>query len=355
MHFDFEDRFFDTPTIDSAMSWRERSLLALFVHLLSAVLVFVVPQLQFVKDAAARREQRLAEMVAEQQLAQLQERQDAPDFIFVAPLNDMPALEPPPPEADLSDLDRLAASPSQEEEEPLNDLPDADGNSPDFVVAEDPSIGVDSVVEPGEAVEAPETAVAEPVEGVDDGAPDAPEPEPDTSPGDGGRPADSFLVDQGEASRDTPRDTPRDRLFTERPGTIFRQAIRRLEGVRHIDSFKELQGRTDQYGSDIRFDTKGVDFGSWIRRFRALIYRNWHLPYAIWSMSGHVVLTFNVHRDGTMTDLTVTEPSTVDGFTNSAHNALFSSNPVPPLPPEYPDDTVFFTVIFYFNERPVGR
>ena len=72
MHFDFEDRFFDTPTIDSAMSWRERSLLALFVHLLSAVLVFVVPQLQFVKDAAARREQRLAEMVAEQQLAQLQ-------------------------------------------------------------------------------------------------------------------------------------------------------------------------------------------------------------------------------------------------------------------------------------------
>ena len=50
MYFDFEDRRFDTPTIESAMSWRERSLLALFVHLLVAVLVLLVPQLQFVQD-----------------------------------------------------------------------------------------------------------------------------------------------------------------------------------------------------------------------------------------------------------------------------------------------------------------
>ena len=72
-------------------------------------------------------------------------------------------------------------------------------------------------------------------------------------------------------------------------------------------------------------------------------------------MSGHVVLTFNIHRDGTMTDLAVLQPSSVDGFTNSAHNALFLSNPTHELPDEYPDDTVFFTVTFYFNERPPGR
>ena len=256
MYFDFADRRFDTPTIESAMSWRERSLLALFAHILVAVLVFVVPELQFVKDAATRREERLAEMIAEQQLALLEERQDAPDFIFVTPLVDIPALEPPP-QADFSDIDRLAAAPTQAED-PVNDLPNADGNSPDFVVAEDPSIGVDPAVESGEALEVPEVAVAEPVQGVDDGASDAPEPEPDVTPGDGGAPADSFLVDRGEASRETPRE----RLFTERPGTIFRQALRGLEGVARVDSFKELQGRTDQYGSDIEFDTKGVDFGS---------------------------------------------------------------------------------------------
>ncbi len=354
MYFDLEDRRFDTPTIESAMSWREQSLLALFVHLLVAMLVFVVPQLQFVKDAAARREERLAQLVEEQRIALLRERQDAPDFMFVVPLIDTPALEPPLPQASLSDIDRVAASPSQAED-PLNDLPNADGNSPDFVVAEDPSIGVDPAVELGEALEAPEapeTVVVDLVEGVDDSAPDVPEPAPDATPGDGGRPADVLLADRGEASRETPRDRPP----TERPGSIFRPALQgRFKGLTRTDTFRNLQGRTDQYGSDIQFDTKGVDFGSWIRRFRALIYRNWHLPYAIWSMSGHVVLTFNVHRDGTMTDLTVLEPSTVNGFTNSAHNALFNSNPVPALPPEYPDDTVFFTVIFYFNERPVDQ
>ena len=344
MYFDLGDRRFDTPTIESAMSWRERSLLALFVHLLAAVLMLVVPRLEFMQDAAERRAARLAEMVDEQQVALLQERQDAPEFIFVAPQVDTPAPAPPP-QASLSDMDRTAQAPSQAED-PTNDLPNADGNSPNFIEAEDPSDAVILAAESGADLEEAEVEGAEPVDGVDDGAPDAPEPEAETTPGDGGGWVDRLLADRGESSREPP---------TERPGTIFRQALRGLDGVDHVDTFRNLQGRTDQYGSDIQFDSKGVDFGSWIRRFRALIYRNWSLPYAIWSMSGHVVLTFNVHRDGTMTDLTVAQPSSVDGFTNSAHNALVQSNPAPVLPPEYPDDTVFFTVIFYFNERPSGR
>ena len=72
-------------------------------------------------------------------------------------------------------------------------------------------------------------------------------------------------------------------------------------------------------------------------------------------MSGNVVLTFNVHMDGALTDLAVERPSTVDAFTNSAFNAIRGSNPTYPLPPEYPEDQVFFTVTFYFNERPPGR
>ena len=73
------------------------------------------------------------------------------------------------------------------------------------------------------------------------------------------------------------------------------------------------------------------------------------------SMSGNVVLTFNVHKDGALTELAIQRPSTVDAFTNSAYNALRGSNPTYPLPPEYPDDQAFFTVTFYFNERPPGR
>ena len=345
MHFDLEDRRFDTPTIESAMSWREQGLLSVFAHVLVAVLVLVVPQLQIVQDAAARRAERLAEMVDEQQLALLQERQDAPEFIFVAPLVDMPAPAPPP-QANLSDIDRVAQSPSQAEN-PINDLPNADGNSFEFVEAADPSDGLDPVAESAEDLEAAENAPAEPVDGVDDGTADAPEPDaPEATPGDGGALANPFRADAGEASRETP---------TIEPGTILNQALRGLEGVARNRTFHNLTGRTDLYGPEIQFDAKGVDFGSWIRRFQAQIYRNWQLPYAIWSMSGHVVLTFNVHRGGAMTDLTVVEPSLVGGFTHSAHNALRGSNPTYPLPEAYPDDTVFFTVIFYFNERPPGR
>ena len=66
MHFDFEGRYFDTPSLEPAMSWRERLLLSLFVHLLVVVLALVLPRLQFMQDAAQRRAERLAEMVEEE-------------------------------------------------------------------------------------------------------------------------------------------------------------------------------------------------------------------------------------------------------------------------------------------------
>ena len=69
-------------------------------------------------------------------------------------------------------------------------------------------------------------------------------------------------------------------------------------------------------------------------------------------MSGHVVITFNVHKDGRITDLTIVGPSSVDAFNNAAFNALLQSNPTQPLPPEYPSDKAFFTVTFFYNESP---
>ena len=42
----------------------------------------------------------------------------------------------------------------------------------------------------------------------------------------------------------------------------------------------------------------------------------------------------------------------VDAFTLSGRNAILTSNPTIPLPPEYPDDKAFFTVTFFFNENP---
>jgi TonB family protein len=121
------------------------------------------------------------------------------------------------------------------------------------------------------------------------------------------------------------------------------------------ESYDNLQGGEGAFGPSIQFDTKGVEFGPWIRRFIAQIKRNWFIPYAAMSFRGHVVLTFNVHKDGRISDLHVLQPSSVDAFNASAFNALQGSNPTQPLPPEYPADQAFFTVTFYYNENPPSQ
>ena len=119
------------------------------------------------------------------------------------------------------------------------------------------------------------------------------------------------------------------------------------------EGFVNLEGGANQeFAPFIQFDTKGVEFGPWLRRFIAQIRANWFIPYAAMSMRGHVVVTFNVHKDGRITDVAVLKPSRIDAFTKSANNAILASNPTVPLPAEYPEERAFFTVTFFFNETP---
>jgi len=306
-----------------------------------------VPRMAFMREAAERRAEQMAAMVEAQQLVRAQRvQEERPEFIFIEPRVDIPAPEAPA-ESYLSDINRVAQSPLQAES-PQNDLPNADGNSFEFVETEDVSNGREPDSAADEELESPAGEALEPVDGVDGGADDAPDPVlHDATAGDGGARENPLLVDRGEPSREPPQ--------TTRPGQILSQALRGLSGVSRPDTFRNLVGETDRYGSDIQFDAKGVDFGSWIRRFRAQIYRNWFIPQAAMAFSGHVVLTFNVHKDGSLTALSVQQPASVEAFTNSAFNAILGSNPTAKLPPEYPDNQVLFTVTFYFNERPPGR
>ncbi|HCQ97952.1 MAG TPA: hypothetical protein DIU48_00940 [Acidobacteria bacterium] len=345
MRFDFEDRLFDIPTIEPAMSWRERVLLSLFAHVAFGLLLIFGAQLPFVRDAAERRAERLAELEFDQLVLQQDRTPDQPTFIFVEPLVDIPAPEAPR-QAPLSDFDREAQSLFQAEDS-SNSLPNSEGNSPEFVEEEELSDGLDRVTSDGTEREPQAVQGTETVELADDRLAEALEPDPE-DPGDASDLRPPLLTDRGTV--------PPDASTIPRPGTIVNQAVGRavagLDSLGRGQSFQNLRGRTDKYGDDIQFDSKGVDFGSWIRRFRAQIYRNWLIPYAAMSMSGHVVLTFNIHKGGELTELTVHRPSGVNAFTNSAFNAMSWSNPTYPLPPEYPDESAFFTVTFYFNELP---
>ncbi|HVJ28260.1 MAG TPA: TonB family protein [Vicinamibacterales bacterium] len=313
MYFDFWDNRPDTPRMSSPLTAREKGMATVVVHLLFIILVLVWPELPWVKEAEARR---LKELEAQQVV----EQQENPRFVFMDPKVEMKVE--PPKRAELSDLDRRASA-KERAVEPKNAMPFARGNTTEKMVADN--------VGPRER------------------------PEPAAPPAGGAN---------GEAARELPPLPESNNGVILKPETakpemrgpstgILADAIRNPQKYAGQETFNNQQGGApDANFPSIQFDAKGVDFGPWLRRFIAQIRRNWFVPYAAMTMKGHVVVTFNVNRDGRITELTVLKPSSVNAFTNSAFNALAASNPTLALPPEYPDNKAFFTVTFYFNETP---
>lgn len=324
MHLDFEEYKPATPRIDAPISVREGVLVSIIVHLTLLVGVLLLSQLG--------REARLAaiQRAEERALLQRQQEQEARRFVFVQPLVDLEALRAPE-RSELSDRNRVARAPERAPV-PQNPLPFSRGNSSERVEA--PAM-----------TERPDRSPAPPSQQAEDLVARAEEASGDVQPsrGESLRPFSTLpeSVSGPRLTRDAGGSTA---------GESLGQALRNLQQYIDRESFDNPQGGGGGFGPSIQFDTKGVEFGPWIRRFVAQIKRNWIVPFAAMAMHGHVVMTFNVHKDGSITDLQVAQPSAVEGFNHAARNALVSSNPTYPLPPEYPSRSAFFTVTFYYNE-----
>jgi TonB family protein len=331
MYFNFDDSHPETPTIERAISAREGWFLSIFVHAGLALLILFGPRLPFVQHMLAQAQAERARLA---ELAQQRALDQRPTFVFVRPRVDTPASRPPP-RAELSDKDRMAQAPERAPN-PTNPLPYSRGNSPERVEPTPDSKMAKNEERRMSAAEAAAEA-ARASRGADPKAADSPSAVPPSANG------TTFVTD----GRDAP--SSRGRSLAGAIGDALRNADKYAP-----ESFNNPQGGGGEFGPAIQFDTKGVEFGPWVRRFVAQVKRNWFIPYAAMVMKGHVVLTFNVHRDGHITDLTVLQPSSVDAFNNAAYNALAASNPTQPLPPEYPSESAFFTVTFYYNENPGG-
>ena len=318
MYFDFEENRPDTPTIASPLSMREGVLLSIVIHLLFVISLLVMPELPFMKAL----EQQRVEAREQERLKALQEARENARFVFVQPKVDIRAPKPPDV-AELSDIDRRART-VERAPNPTNPLPFSRGNSPERIESLAPT-------RPNPQPSAPE------------------EPSPQPS----GEPSRQGMALPESMTAIEPRATENGRQSQVQGPSVIADAIRNVQKYVEKEGFQNLRGGANQdLNQSIQFDTKGVEFGPWIRRFVAQIRRNWFVPQAAMTLRGHVVITFYVHKDGRLTDLQIIRPSGVDGFNNSAFGALASSNPTYPLPPEYPDDRAFFTVTFYFNETP---
>jgi TonB family protein len=327
MYFNFDDRQPDIEHIESAISWREGLLLSLVVHLLAIVAIVMLPKALPGLFAALSPDP----SSIEQQMAAMREQEaNQRRFVFVQPRAEFEARRPPQ-NPELSDRDRSIMTPYKPPAEPTNPLPFSRGNTPERVdqpgtpepprPVEQPNPGGSSAKEPGSP--APGQPAEEQRQLDDAVLRGLRGPKPQAQSGNSGTGTGGGLTN---ALRDVARYVP-EQLFNNPQGG-------------------------GQTGEAIQFDTKGVEFGPWVRRFLAQVRRNWIIPYAAMSLRGHVSVSFNVHRDGRITDVVVVAASAVDGFNNSSFNAIAASHPTQPLPPEYPSDKAFFTVTFYYNETP---
>ena len=314
IHFDFEERYQDEQVVGRGLSVGNILVVSVVLHLLIVLLLQFVPRLNLFVPSQEELEARRQELLREQQRERNERR-----FVFVSPRIDMPA--PPKKDVPLSDLDRRAQAPERALK-PDNPLPFARGNSPERTeqAQSERARGADTQTKPDPTPPQPDPQeqVAKALPQSDQGLRRAPEPS---------RPAPGALGD----------------------------ALRNLQRYVQNETFHNEQGGANDPGTSIQFDSKGVDFGPWLRRFVAQVRRNWFVPYAAMTFHGRVILQFNIHKDGSITDVVIASPSDIDAFTRAANNAIVGSNPTEPLPTAYPDPVAFFTVTFYYNEQPPLR
>ncbi|MGH9158959.1 MAG: TonB family protein [Vicinamibacteraceae bacterium] len=331
MHLIIDEFRPEPEELESAISRREGILLSIIFHLLVLVAFLLGPRLPFVQALLKQADEARAQVVKEES----KRLESAPRFVFLLPRVPEPPPKPPP-DSLLSDRDGEAQAP-QRAERPTNELPFSRGNSPDFVEerdAEAPRRGEDTA-RPAPPAEPPERAENQTNDAAQLELPERERAEP-----------------VPERSETAPAIEPQARSS---PGDVLGRALQDLERYIPEETFENPEGGGGRFGQDFDFDRKGVEFGPWIRFFRAQVRSNWLVPEAAAVMKGHVVITLNVWKDGRISDITVVRTSGIDAFDRAAVNALRWSSPTRSLPSEYPDEKVFFTVTFYYNEWPSSQ
>ena len=331
MYFDFDDRHPDYEGLRSGVGrggvlvpwWVVWAWASVMLHVLFVLMAIFLPEWVAVLMPAPSD--------AARQAALMQQRHaEAQRFVFVQPRAEFEARQRAQTR-DLSDRDRSMMTPLKPPD-PKNDLPFSRGNTPEMIDQPGPPPSPKPPPDP-----TPNQADAPPSRETGSPAP--------------GPPGQTQADDLALRGLTGPAPTPQAGDSGTGTGGSLANALKDLTRYAPAQIFENAQG-SGQFGSAIQFDTKGVEFGPWVRRFIAHIKRNWFIPYAAMSLRGHVVVTFNVHKDGSISDITVVGPCPVDAFNNSSYNAVAASNPTQPLPPEYPADKAFFTVTFFYNEQP---
>ena len=107
-------------------------------------------------------------------------------------------------------------------------------------------------------------------------------------------------------------------------------------------------------GTQILSDTKGVDFGPYMRRMHVVVQEHWYplipeiaLPPVC--KYGKVTIELAIIKDGSLSAMKVTETSGDAVLDRAAYGALANSVPFPKLPSEFTGDHLLLRSVFFYN------
>ena len=108
----------------------------------------------------------------------------------------------------------------------------------------------------------------------------------------------------------------------------------------------------------LSFESQWYDWGDYAQSMVSRIRVNWYnnMPQLIQTgLKGVVTIRFTIHRDGSITDITILSSSGVPPYDFAAKKAIELSSPLNPLPKDFPNPTERVTCMFFYNQEPPTR
>jgi protein TonB len=104
----------------------------------------------------------------------------------------------------------------------------------------------------------------------------------------------------------------------------------------------------------LSFESDWFNWGDYAEGMVSRIRVNWYsnMPHLIQTgLKGVVTIRFTIHRDGTITDVTILQSSGIPPYDFAAKKGIELSSPLSPLPRDFPNETERVTAMFYYNQE----
>jgi TonB family protein len=109
-------------------------------------------------------------------------------------------------------------------------------------------------------------------------------------------------------------------------------------------------------GVDVLSDTKGVDFGPYLKGVVKQVRDNWYhlIPECAERMKGKLAIEFAITKEGKVAGMKLVASSGATTLDRPAWGSITASNPFPPLPNEFTGPFLALRVRFYYNPDSTG-